>query len=169
MMSEQILSQEEAFKRLEKEWDFENLLDPYRQGGTPENPVKRTWGTIIDWLINKHKFTPDIVGAGIFLVWMQIKKNGHFQPDYNPEGEPVWGSAGHKFVMSIRIICASLIQQKMSQKIFSGMAGQIESHIKTSLTADLWSNMPWWLKLFSAKWWKYRKQRKQLKKSESKK
>ena len=63
------LSEAEIFKKLEDEWDFEALLEPYREGGPgPERPVRRTWGTLIDWLKNKRGFPPDIIGAAIFGV-----------------------------------------------------------------------------------------------------
>ena len=32
--------------------NFNDLLKPYKEGGTNSNPVERTMGTIIDYLLN---------------------------------------------------------------------------------------------------------------------
>jgi hypothetical protein len=152
------LTQKEIMGKLEKEWDFEKLLEPYRKGGpSKDKMIKRTWGTIVDWLINKRKFPPEIVGAAIFLVWMKIKKDGHFKADNGPDGMPIWDSAGNKFVQTLRAMCAGLMQQKSSQEIFSGMAGKIQEEIKTAFRYDYWSMMPWFVKMWSGKYWRHRK------------
>ncbi|MHC4691036.1 MAG: hypothetical protein ACYS5F_15625, partial [Planctomycetota bacterium] len=92
------MTQKEVYDKLEEEWDFEKLLEPYRRGGpNQQNEVRRTWGTLIDWLINARKFPPEVVGSAIFLVWMKIKRDGHFKPDMKADGDQVWDSAGNKF------------------------------------------------------------------------
>lgn len=148
------MTQEQIYEKLEQEWDFEKLIEPYREGGTLENPVRRSWGTIIDWLVNRHKFPIEVAGSAIFLVWAKIKKDGHFP------GDGTYGSAGNQFVQSIRIMCASIMQEKVSTKIFTGMAGEIEDRLKVVYKADLWTNMPWWVKVMSVQYWKFRKQQK---------
>jgi hypothetical protein len=153
------LTQDQIFQKLEEEWDFEKLLEPYREGGTKSDPVRRTWGTVIDWLVNKRKFPPDIVGAAIFLVWMKIKRDGHFK------GDDSYGSAGNEFVQTIRIMCASLMQQQMSKKIFSGMAGEIENKIKAAIKADFFYLTPWFVKMFSVKYWRHKNQVRKIKKN----
>ena len=129
-------SQEEIFRKLEEDWDFEKLIEPYREGGTKDQPVRRTWGTVIDWLVNKRKFPPDIVGAAIFLVWMKIKRDGPFK------GDGTWGSAGNEFVQTLRVVCASLMQEHMSKKIFSGMAGEIEARWSQKISAGTPPHVP---------------------------
>lgn len=155
------MTQEMVLDKLKREWDFEQLLEPYRDGGPDKlHKVERSWGTIIDWLINRHKFPADVVGAGIFLVWMHIKANGHFN------GDGSWGSAGNQFVHAIKTSCASIMQQQMSQQIFSGMAGEIEQKIKMAYQHDLWRNIPWWVKMFAMNWWKFKSVQRKAKKSE---
>jgi hypothetical protein len=152
------MTKEDVLKKLEAEWDFEALLAPYREGGTKEAPVTRTWGTVIDWLINKHRFPAEVVGAGIFLVWMKIKRDGHFK------GDGSHGSAGNDFVHAIRIMCASVMQQKVSQKIFTGMAGKIEEQIKLGFKQDFWQMTPWFVKMWSPKYYKNRLAMRRMKK-----
>jgi hypothetical protein len=168
-MTEAKISKEDLYQRLSDEWDFEQLLEPYREGGTPSNPVRRTWGTMIDWLINKRKFPPDVVGAGIFLAWMKIKKDGHFPPDIDPKDPKrvIYGSAGDKFAKGVAAICGSIMQQKMSQQIFSGMAGKVEQQIKDSFNQDFWDLTPWFVKMFSIKYWKHRTRIKQARKAKN--
>lgn len=159
--AESKLTEKQVLERLEEEWDFEKLIEPYREGGTPQHPVRRTWGTVIDWLVNKRKFPPDIVGAGIFLVWMKIKRDGPF------EGDGSYGSAGNEFVQSIRVMCASLMQQHMSKQIFSGMAGEIEKRIKESIKAEIFYLFPWFIKMFSIKYIKHRRALRKVRKAKA--
>ena len=160
------MTQEEFYKKIEQEWDFEKLIEPYRHGGPNRaNEVRRSWGTIIDWLINRRHFPPEVVGAGIFLTWMQVKRDGHFKPDFNSDGKEVWDSAGNKFVQSIKAMCASVAKQQMSMQIFSGMAGKIEEQIKIAFRGDFWTMTPWFVKMFSVKYWKYRIENRRFKKN----
>ena len=152
-----MLSSKEVFAALDKEWNFDILLEPYLEGGSKDHPVTRSWGTVIDWLINKRKFPPDVVGAGIFLTWLEIKKNGDFR------GDGTYGSPGDEFVNYIRQVCASIMKQRATQQIFSGMAGKVGQQIQATSMMNLWDSMPWWLKLFSWKYKKYKKQQKELK------
>lgn len=144
------ITQEDALNKIKEEWDFEKLLEPYKESGHVDMPVERNWGTIISWLVNTYKFPPDIVGAGIFLVWMKIKRDGHFK------GDGKYGSPGREFVHAIRTMCASVMQERVTKKIFSGMAGKIEQQIKSAFVSDFWAMMPWFIKMFSFKYWKHK-------------
>lgn len=144
-----LMPAEEVFAKLDEEWDFEKLIEPYREGGKPDIPVVRTWGTIIDWLINKRKFPPEIVGAGIFLVWMKIKRDGDFK------GDGSYGSAGREFVQSIRVMCAQVAQARVSSNIMTGLAGKIGEKIQVAFQTDFWTMTPWFVKMWSFKYWKF--------------
>jgi len=150
---------DEIFARLDEEWNFEKLIEPYREGGKPDVPVKRTWGTIIDWLVNKRKFPPEVVGAGIFLVWMKIKRDGHFK------GDGSYGSAGEEFAHSIRIMCAQVAQEKLTTHMMTSLAGTIGEKIQVAFKNDFWIQMPWFVKFFSLKYYKFLVAKRRVKKA----
>jgi hypothetical protein len=166
-----LISEEKILETLKEKWDFDALIAPYKEGGKEDRPIERTWGTMIDWLINKRKYPPDIVGASIFLVWMRIKQDGHIPPDYtrpDPKADPIpiYGSAGRKFAHAVAGVCGGLMKQKVVGSIFSDMAGSIESRIKTAFRNDTFILMPWFVKMFSRQYWKHRSEKKLQAKAE---
>lgn len=162
-MSAEQRTQEDVYKALEKEWDFEMLIEPYREGGTANAPVKRTWGTVIDWLMNKRKLSPESIGAAIFLVWIKIKKDGHFK------GDGSYGSAGNEFVHAIRMLAAQMESNKLSSDIMKGLAGKLGEKIRVSFQNDFWIMTPWFIKMFSVKYWKHRGAKRRIRKESMKK
>lgn len=59
-----------------KVFDFSTIIKHYSMGGTKEVPVTRTWGTVVDYLLNKKGYPPDIVGSAIMLTFLRIKERG---------------------------------------------------------------------------------------------
>ena len=143
-------TQQEILDELDSDWNFEALIEPYREGGKEDMPVRRTWGTVIDWLINKRKFPPDVVGAAIFLAWIKIKKDGHFV------GDGTYGSAGNQFVHALRTLCAQLAKSRVTSNMMTGLAANIGEKIQVAFQNDFWTFLPWFVKMWSVKYWKFK-------------
>lgn len=131
-------------------FDFEKLLDPYREGGTQNQPVRRTMGTIIDFLVNKKKYPVDVVGAAILIVFTELFNGKQFS------GDGTFGSMGRELVTYIRMTCDKLLQKKKQDEVFAAIAGgrfaYINEFIKRSVQIDTY---PWWKKkIFKRKKWK---------------
>lgn len=140
------LTKEEIYEK--KEFNFEKLLDPYRDGGTENDPVKRTIGTILDWLIFKKKFNPKIVGAALLLTFIELKNGKSFK------GDGSYGSAGNELVRSILMLCSELSQGDIKNAFYKTIAeAKIE---ETGLLIDrrIGKALPWFLKPFCSVWWK---------------
>ena len=148
-MSEKVkLTKEEIYAK--KEFNFEKLLEPYREGGTENAPVKRTMGTILDWLVFKKKFPPKIVGAALLLTFIELKNGRVFK------GDGSYGSAGNELVRSILMLCGELGKGDLKNAFYKTIA---EAKIKeTGLLIDkkIGKALPWFIKPFSAVWWRTR-------------
>lgn len=120
--------------------DFNRLLKPYREGGTKEKPVERTMGTIADYLINKKRYPPDIVGGAIFMVFMWLDSGGEF------EGNDKYGSKGKELVTSIRMKCDELVRKRIESEIYKEFIEAYAVDLKRCIT-------PNWKRKF-LKWWK---------------
>jgi len=143
------LTKEEIFEK--KEFNFEKLLEPYEEGGTENDPVKRTIGTILDWLIFKKKFPPKIVGAALLLTFIELKNGKVFK------GDSSFGSAGRELVRSILMLCGEIAQGDLKGAFYKTIAeAKIE---ETGLLIDkkISKAFPWFLKPFSAVWWRTKK------------
>ena len=119
-------------------------------GGTESDPVNRTMGTLLDWLIFKKKFPPDIVGAAMLLTFIELKNGKVFK------GDTSYGSAGNELARSVLMLCNELSKGKLKDKFYKTIAeAKIE---ETGLLIDkrIASAFPWFLKPFSAVWWKNR-------------
>jgi len=86
--------------------DFEVLLEPYREGGTTQFPVRRTMGTIVDYLLNKKKYPKEIVGSAILGVFLELKEGRRFH------GDGSYGAPGRALVTYIRRQCDLLLNIK---------------------------------------------------------
>ena len=143
------LTKEEIYAK--KEFNFEKLLEPYTEGGTQNDRVKRTMGTILDWLIFKKKFDPKIVGAALLLTFIDLKNGKVFK------GDGSYGSAGNDLVRSILMLCGELSKGDMKNAFYKTIAeAKIE---ETGLLIDkkIGKAFPWFLKPFSSIWWKTRR------------
>jgi len=143
------LTKEEIYAK--KEFNFEKLLEPYTEGGTETDPIKRTMGTMLDWLIFKKKFAPKIVGAALLMTFIELKNGKVFK------GDGSYGSAGNELVRSILMLCSEIAQGNIKNDFYKTIAeAKIE---ETSLLIDkrIGKALPWFLKLFSAVWWKTRR------------
>ena len=140
------LTTEEIYAK--KEFNFEKLLEPYVEGGTENDPVKRTMGTILDWLIHKKKFPPKIVGAALLLTLIELKNGKVFK------GDGSYGSAGRELARSILFLCSEIAQGDIKNAFYKTIAeAKIE---ETSLLIDkrIGKALPWFIKPFSFVWWR---------------
>lgn len=125
------------------DFSFEDLLDPYREGGTLEQPARRTWGTISLWLIDKLKFSPEIAGAAIFMVCLEMRNGLKF------EGDGEYGSPGRDLVHYIRQTAITIRQKRAEEQIFGLIGrkfyGQMEGYISEQIKKAM---KPWWRRIF---------------------
>lgn len=124
------------------DFDFEKLLESYHDGGTEDRPVRRTYGTIIDYLVNKKGYGKEIVGAAILTIFLQIYSGKAF------EGDGSYGSKGRELVTAIRIECDRLNQQKMSADMFEWMAQNVFQYIANQAAREaVAARKPWYKRL----------------------
>ena len=125
--------------------NFDELLKPYSEGGFKERPVKRTMGTITDYLINKKGYPLDIVGAAIFSIFFWLDAGNEFK------GNGKYGSKGKELVTAIRMKCDELLYKRLDGeacKVFIEMyANELKNHITPHKSE--------WERKFS-RWWRGR-------------
>lgn len=152
------LTKKEIYDRISRSWDFEGMIEPYRDGGTQGNKVVRTWGIVIDWLHVKKRYPVEIIGQAILIVMQRIKQHGHFN------GDGTYGSAGNEFVEALRSTCDALMRAQMKKDVL-GAIGQMRSQDMSRFIAQtVFSSLPWWVKLGTKNYWKFRKVLKKAKK-----
>ena len=149
MTARMMTEQEVLDKKKSEEFDFEKLLEPYRQGGTEKTPVRRTMGTLIDWLVNKKKYPVEVAGGALLIVFTELYKWKAFK------GDGTWGSAGNELAQYIRLACDNLLQKQMQDKVYAAIAGgrmaMINEFIQREVTLKTY---PRWRKIFTRKKWK---------------
>ncbi len=143
------LTKEEIYAK--KEFNFEKLLDPYREGGSESKPVARTMGTILDWLVHKKKFHPKIVGAALLLTFIELKGGKVFK------GDGSYGSAGREFVRSIMFLCSELTKGEMKNSFYKTIAEAKIEETGMLIDKKIAKAFPWFLKPFSTIWWRTKK------------
>jgi len=146
-MADKVLSFQEALdKNLGDfaDFNFESLLDPYREGGpSKEEPVRRTWGTIIAWLTGKLRFDMEVVGAAILLVAMELKRGREFK------GDGTYGSKGRELVNHIKEVCLEITKRNQTDKVFSLMGKKMYQQIEPMIAEKIRKSLkPWWRRLF---------------------
>lgn len=109
-------SPEEIWNEKSK-FNFDALLEPYSEGGTPDHPVKRSMGTIFDFLINKKKYPLDVAGAALLIVFNELFTGKVFM------GDGSYGSKGRELVTYIRMKCDEIAQNKLKLQVFENIAG----------------------------------------------
>jgi hypothetical protein len=144
-----------------KIYDFSAIIKNYQKGGTKNVPVRRTWGTVVDYLLNKKNYPPDIVGSAIMLTFLRIKEQGHF------EGDDTYGSAGREFVTSIRSNCDMLLHYQLMGEIYKAVAESTGRDMTLFVGGVVTPLMPWWVKIGSIGYWKYRWHRRKHRKAKA--
>lgn len=120
----------------EKEIDFEKLLDPYREGGTPEQPVRRTMGTMLDYFLNKKKYPKDVVGAALLVVFSELRVGRKF------EGDGSYASPGRQLVSYIRRTCDEILHKKQEED-FHYFAQDLQKALEGKPRLSSWFRRNW--------------------------
>lgn len=129
-------------ERITNEFDFENLLEPYREGGTEDQPVRRTMGTIVDYLRNKKGYPVEIIGSGLLVIFLQLYNGRQYK------GDGSYGSKGRELVTAIRMECDRLNQNKISQDMYQWMGENVFQYIARQAALEV---QPWYSKIFRKK------------------
>ncbi len=94
--------------------NIEELLKPYKQGGTEQNPVERTLGTISSKLIVSNRLPADIVGAAIFKVFNKMAFDG-----LSFKGNGKYGSEGRELFSCIKAQAVQMVQDQHHDEVLS--------------------------------------------------
>jgi len=119
--------------------NFNELLKPYKEGGTAEIPIERTMGTIVDYLLHKKGYPLDVVGAAIFTIFFEMSVGREYK------GDNSYGSKGRELVTTIRMKCDEYSQEKfmaVSNAIFIERFG--EQLKKMIVPAKKRKLLSWW-------------------------
>ena len=119
--------------------NIDKLLKPYSDGGFESQPVKRTVGTIVDYLVNKKGYPLEIVGGAIFIVLNYLNTGGEFK------GDGSYGSKGKELVTSIRLKCDELLKQRLEGATYQAFVEYYGEHLLL-LVVPLWQRklINWW-------------------------
>ena len=155
------LTVDQIYAKIRDEWDIDKILEPYREGGTYDHPIQRSSGTILDWLINKKKFPPDVAGAALVATLIEIKNGKEFP------GTGEYGSRGHEMVTAVAHRASEILREKLLDPAvqmftqFSVMENLIFEKVRAQIPAVLIPFAPgtW-------RWLKHRRARKKEKVSE---
>jgi len=148
----------DAEKKL-KQFDFNELLRPYKECGTEENPIERNMGLIVFWLTVKKRLPIDIVGGAIFTVFMKILEEGDFK------GNAAYGSAGNELDQAIIQVAQDMYNEKTMTGMYKKLASGRYPEMKRYIMGAQFEAQAWCFKMWSVKYWKFRA----LKRAEKKK
>lgn len=152
------LTLDEIYAKVKKDWDIEELIKPYRDGGTQEHPVERSSGTILDWLINKKKFPPEIAGAGLLSVLMEMKRGKRFL------GDKSYGSKGREFIFYVAQRCNDFNQHKLQSEMYKTIAGARLELMDEAIFEMVRTQMPSALMWLSPGTWRWLRKKRQAQK-----
>ena len=91
--------------------NFDELVEPYREGGTEANPDERTLGTIVDYLVNKKKYNYHTVSTAILKTFVELSNGLKFK------GNGTYGSEGRQFITYLRRTCDKLEQNQLKDTV----------------------------------------------------
>ena len=160
------LTTEEILKRKSEFFDVNKLLEPYKEGGTPEHPVERTLGTIVDYFINKKRYPIEVAGAGIFYTLLELKNGKVFRGNGN------YGSKGVELVTYIRVLCDKINQEKLDAEIFKQIAQANLTEVSEYINNEIkviesgldrkieYYSVPMPLRIFTPSRWRWRLRKK---------
>jgi len=138
---------EEALQKQQGVWydfDFEKILDPYRESGREgAHREPRTWGRIISWLTDKHKFELETVAAAVLLTCLEMREGKVF------EGDGTYGSKGSEFVNHIRNTARVIQRRKIKDGVFMIMGQRIYEQLRPMILEDFRKlSIPWYKRLW---------------------
>ncbi len=78
-------------------FDIDQLIEPYKEGGSEHSPQERSISTIANKLIVSYRLPPSTVGAAIFKIFSEMAFNGLVF-----EGDGTFGSRGRQLFSCIK-------------------------------------------------------------------
>ena len=151
------LTLKEIYANIKEGYDIEVQLAPYKDGGTENRKVERSSGTILDWLINKKKFSPEMAGAGLISTLMEMKQGLSFP------GDGTYGSKGDEMVHYIAQKCDRFNKKQLQFEMFKTIAGakiEVMEEVVFEMTRKMLPAPLVWLSPGAWRWLKKRKKRK---------
>jgi len=139
-------------------FSFEKLLKPYEEGGSNNNPIKRTIGGILDWLIFKRMYPSDIASAGMVLVFIDLHNGKVFK------GDGSFGSAGDELDRTIATVCNGLVQHRLKDRMYQELAEEKVAEVCDYFAAESARALPWFIKMFSYRYWQIRYKKRKMRK-----
>ena len=89
---------------------FDKLIEPYKDGGMPNDPVDVTIGNICSKLMVQYGIPAEIVGGSLYLVMDHIANKGLVF-----DGNGKYGSKGAELFSCIKAQCVDLTEKKSEQ------------------------------------------------------
>jgi hypothetical protein len=157
------LTLQEIYSKVKEDYDIESLLEPYKEGGTERQPVERSSGTLLNWLINKKKFPPDVAGAGLISVLMDLKRGKSFP------GDGSYGSKGDQLAQAIAHRCDEFGKERLRLEMFKTIAGAKIEIMEEAMFEMCRSQLPFFIRWVSPGTWRWlrkRRLKKRVKKNE---
>ncbi len=142
-----------------RELSLEAMIKPYQEGGTEGDPVTRTLGGIFYWLTVTKKLPVEIAGGAIFMVFLKLLEEGPFK------GNSTYGSAGDELDKAILQVASDMYEDKVLSGLYKKAATSKSPEIKRFIMSCAYEAVPWFVKMFGVKYWKFRA----LKRAEKKK
>ena len=102
---------------------FNNLLRPYRAGGTESHPKRRTLETISSALVTRYNFTPEEAGAAILKVFYLMAEKG-----LAFKGDGTYGSEGRELFSCIRAQAQRIKEDQVMQEVKLELANQLHCY-----------------------------------------
>lgn len=143
------ITEQEIYDKI-NEFDFDKLMEPYKEGGSEDHPVERTIAMDIDWLINRKKYSIEVAGGALLLTFMRIMKEGPFK------GDGTYGSAGNEFDQNLNQAAAVLHKKALLSETYKTLAEGRAVAMKRFMLDTSARFSPWFVKMFSINYWKYR-------------
>ena len=143
------MTEKQIFDKI-NEFNFDKLMEPYKEGGSADKPIERTMAMIVDWLVNRKKYSVEVAGGAILLTFMRIMKEGHFK------GDGTYGSPGDSLDQNIRQAADVLNRKTLLTKTYKRLAEGRAVEMKRFMLDTTFKALPWFVKMFSVNYWKYR-------------
>ncbi len=136
----------EGIPTTEIQFNWDQLLRPYRKAGSKDHRIDRTWDLIIRWLIDKHKFEVDIVGAAIFMTALELKAGMEFK------GNTEYGSKGSQLDYYIRQKCIKVREKRLEAVLFEMLGRKAFSDVEPALARKMKRKLLPWYKRIAPQW-----------------
>ena len=91
---------------MDLEFNINELLKPYKEGGTANEPIERSLETISNALINRYKYPEYVVALAIWKIFYSIANEG-----LDFKGDDSYGSKGRELFSAIKAQCVQMLKE----------------------------------------------------------